>query len=146
MVLDAFAVTIAGAAEHGQSPSQSPSIAAAADEARSSPAEGDAATRRWSTPPPCAQVARRRPQVRAWPRRHLRVAAVLAGRRGTRCLRRWCLAAAFVAGYEIAAQGAGIACRVRESMHPSGTWGTVGAAAAVAKLMGSTRPPFAAGR
>jgi 2-methylcitrate dehydratase PrpD len=40
-----------------------------------------------------------------------------------------------IAGYEIAAR-MGIACRVRESMHPSGTWGTVGAAAAVARLAG----------
>jgi len=42
---------------------------------------------------------------------------------------------ALVAGYEIAAR-LGMACRVRESMHPSGTWGTVGAAAAVARLVG----------
>ena len=42
---------------------------------------------------------------------------------------------ALVAGYEIAAR-MGMACRVRESMHPSGTWGTIGAAAAAAKLMG----------
>jgi 2-methylcitrate dehydratase PrpD len=44
-------------------------------------------------------------------------------------------ATAYVAGYEIAAR-LGVACRVRPSMHPSGTWGTVGAAAAVARLMG----------
>ncbi len=43
--------------------------------------------------------------------------------------------AAFLAGYEVAAR-MGMACRVRESMHPSGTWGTVGAAAATARLMG----------
>ena len=41
---------------------------------------------------------------------------------------------AFVAGYEVAAR-MGLACRVREAMHPSGTWGTVGAAAATARLM-----------
>ena len=41
---------------------------------------------------------------------------------------------AFVAAYEVAAR-MGMACRVRESMHPSGTWGTVGAAAATARLM-----------
>lgn len=45
------------------------------------------------------------------------------------------LITALVAGYEIAAR-LGMACRVRESMHPSGTWGTVGAAAAAARLMG----------
>jgi 2-methylcitrate dehydratase PrpD len=45
------------------------------------------------------------------------------------------LLASIVAGYEIAAR-MGMACRVRESMHPSGTWGTMGAAAAVARLMG----------
>ena len=50
------------------------------------------------------------------------------------------LITAIVAGYEIAAR-LGMACRVRESMHPSGTWGTVGAAAATARLMG-----FDAGR
>ena len=43
--------------------------------------------------------------------------------------------AAFVAGYEISAR-MGMACRVRPAMHPSGTWGTVGAAAATARLMG----------
>ncbi len=42
---------------------------------------------------------------------------------------------ALVAAYEISAR-MGMACRVRESMHPSGTWGTLGAAAAVARLMG----------
>ncbi len=42
---------------------------------------------------------------------------------------------AFVAGYEVAAR-MGMACRVRETMHPSGTWGTIGAAAACARLMG----------
>ena len=42
---------------------------------------------------------------------------------------------AFVAAYEVAAR-MGMACRVREAMHPSGTWGTIGAAAAVARLMG----------
>lgn len=41
---------------------------------------------------------------------------------------------ALVVGYEIAAR-IGMACRVREGMHPSGTWGTIGAAAACARLM-----------
>lgn len=40
-----------------------------------------------------------------------------------------------VLGYEIGAR-IGIAARIRMSMHPHGTWGTVGAAVAVAKLYG----------
>ncbi len=43
--------------------------------------------------------------------------------------------AALVLGYEIGAR-IGIAARIRMSMHPHGTWGTVGAAVAVAKLYG----------
>jgi 2-methylcitrate dehydratase PrpD len=39
-----------------------------------------------------------------------------------------------VLGYEIGTR-IGIACKLRMSMHPHGTWGTVGAAVAVAKLM-----------
>jgi 2-methylcitrate dehydratase PrpD len=42
---------------------------------------------------------------------------------------------ALVLGYEISTR-IGIACKIRMSMHPHGTWGTVGAAVAVAKLMG----------
>lgn len=42
---------------------------------------------------------------------------------------------ALVLGYEIGAR-IGIACKIRMSMHPHGTWGTVGAAVAVGKLMG----------
>jgi 2-methylcitrate dehydratase PrpD len=42
---------------------------------------------------------------------------------------------ALVLGYEIGAR-VGIASRIRMSMHPHGTWGTVGAAVAVAKLYG----------
>lgn len=45
------------------------------------------------------------------------------------------LLTALVLGYEIGAR-IGIACKLRMSMHPHGTWGTVGAAVAVAKLMG----------
>jgi len=45
------------------------------------------------------------------------------------------LLTALVLGYEIAAR-IGIACKIRMSMHPHGTWGTVGAAVAVGKLMG----------
>lgn len=41
---------------------------------------------------------------------------------------------ALVAGYEIASR-LGMACRVRKGMHPSGTWGSVGCAAAVAGMM-----------
>jgi 2-methylcitrate dehydratase PrpD len=45
------------------------------------------------------------------------------------------LLTALVLGYEICAR-IGIACKLRMSMHPHGTWGTVGAAVAVGKLMG----------
>ena len=45
------------------------------------------------------------------------------------------LLSAFVLGYEIAVR-LGIACKLRPSMHPHGTWGTIGAAVAVGKLMG----------
>lgn len=45
------------------------------------------------------------------------------------------LLTAIVLGYEIGTR-IGIACKIRMSMHPHGTWGTVGAAVAVAKLMG----------
>ena len=44
------------------------------------------------------------------------------------------LLTALVLGYEIGAR-IGIACKLRMSMHPHGTWGTVGAAVAVGKLM-----------
>lgn len=39
-------------------------------------------------------------------------------------------------GYEIGAR-IGIASNLRSAMHPHGSWGTVGAAAAVAKLAGA---------
>lgn len=42
---------------------------------------------------------------------------------------------ALVLGYEVGAR-IGIAAAMRPDMHPHGTWGTVGAAAAVAKLLG----------
>ncbi len=45
------------------------------------------------------------------------------------------LLAAFVAGYEVSAR-IGSASQIRASMHPHGTWGTVGAAVAVRKLLG----------
>jgi 2-methylcitrate dehydratase PrpD len=40
---------------------------------------------------------------------------------------------ALILGYEVAAR-IGIGCRMRPAMHPHGTWGTIGAAVAVAKL------------
>ncbi|MBI3967409.1 MAG: MmgE/PrpD family protein [Chloroflexi bacterium] len=42
---------------------------------------------------------------------------------------------ALIAGYEVAAR-AGIACGFPERVHPHGTWGVLGAAAAAAKLLG----------
>ncbi len=45
------------------------------------------------------------------------------------------LLTAMVIGYEIAIR-IGIACKLRISMHPHGSWGTVGAAVAVGKLLG----------
>lgn len=45
------------------------------------------------------------------------------------------LLTALVAGYEVGAR-IGIASKLRMTMHPHGTWGTVGAAVSVAKLMG----------
>ncbi len=42
---------------------------------------------------------------------------------------------ALILGYEVGAR-IGIAAAMRPDMHPHGTWGTVGAAAAVAKLLG----------
>ena len=47
------------------------------------------------------------------------------------------LLTALVVGYEIAIR-IGIACKLRMSMHPHGSWGTVGAAVAVGKLLGCT--------
>ncbi|MCG6533268.1 MAG: MmgE/PrpD family protein [Syntrophales bacterium LBB04] len=49
------------------------------------------------------------------------------------------LVTALVLGYEIGTR-IGIACKIRMSMHPHGTWGTVGAAVAVGKLMGYQEP------
>ena len=48
------------------------------------------------------------------------------------------LLTALVLGYEICAR-IGIACKIRMSMHPHGSWGTVGAAVAVGKLLGYDR-------
>jgi len=44
------------------------------------------------------------------------------------------LLTAIVLGYEVACR-VGIACKLRMTMHPHGSWGTVGAACAVGKLM-----------
>ena len=44
---------------------------------------------------------------------------------------------ALVLGYEVGTR-IGIAAKIRMSMHPHGTWGTVGAAVAVGKLTGYT--------
>lgn len=44
------------------------------------------------------------------------------------------LLTAIVLGYEVAAR-IGIACKIRMSMHPHGSWGTLGAAVAVGKLL-----------
>ncbi len=48
---------------------------------------------------------------------------------------------ATVIGYEVGTR-IGIASRIRMSMHPHGTWGTVGAAVAVGKLFGYAAPRF----
>jgi 2-methylcitrate dehydratase PrpD len=48
------------------------------------------------------------------------------------------LITALVVGYEIGTR-IGIAAKIRMSMHPHGTWGTVGAATAVGKLLGYDR-------
>ena len=42
---------------------------------------------------------------------------------------------ALVLGYEVGAR-IGVACKIRMSMHPHGSWGTLGAAVAVGKLLG----------
>jgi 2-methylcitrate dehydratase PrpD len=44
------------------------------------------------------------------------------------------LLTALILGYEVGAR-IGIACKIRMSMHPHGSWGTVGAAVAVGKLL-----------
>ena len=52
------------------------------------------------------------------------------------------LAAALLAGYEVASRF-GRATRLRPGVHPHGNWGTAGAAAAVARLMGLDAPAVA---
>jgi 2-methylcitrate dehydratase PrpD len=51
------------------------------------------------------------------------------------------LLGAFIAGYEVAAR-IGAASDIRPAMHPHGTWGTVGAAVAVRKLLGGSQEAF----
>ncbi len=46
---------------------------------------------------------------------------------------------AFVAGYEVGSR-IGAASQLRSAMHPHGTWGTVGAAAGCARLLGRAAP------
>lgn len=46
---------------------------------------------------------------------------------------------AFVVGYEVGSR-IGAASRLRASMHPHGTWGTIGAAAGCARLAGLSAP------
>ncbi len=53
------------------------------------------------------------------------------------------LAAALLAGYEVASRF-GRATRLRPGVHPHGNWGTAGAAAAVARLLGLDAPAMAA--
>ncbi len=52
------------------------------------------------------------------------------------------LLVAFVVGYEVAAR-VGMAARLRPMVHPHGTWGVLGAAAAAARLMGFGLEPTA---
>jgi 2-methylcitrate dehydratase PrpD len=138
LVLDAIAVTVAGAAE--------PRVRAAADMLRrrgsrgrsvffTDGAGGDAADAALvNATAACAHVL---DEGHKYARGHVGtyvLPAVMAVAEERAADGRG-LIAALVAGYEIAAR-LGMACRVRESMHPSGTWGTVGAAAATARLMG----------
>jgi 2-methylcitrate dehydratase PrpD len=54
----------------------------------------------------------------------------------------WDVLLAIALGYEIGSR-IGISSKLRETMHPHGTWGTVGAAVAVAKLHDATREQMA---
>ena len=51
------------------------------------------------------------------------------------------LLTALICGYEVAAR-IGVASEIRPVMHPHGTWGTVGAAVAVRKLLGGSAEDF----
>src|SRR5690606_37092995 len=50
--------------------------------------------------------------------------------------------AAFVGGCELAAR-VGAACQLEPELHPSATWGAIGAAAAVARLRGASAAEIA---
>ncbi len=76
---------------------------------------------------------------RGHPGVHVLPAALAVAEEG--CLSGRELIAAMVLGYEIGTR-IGIAAKIRMSMHPHGTWGTVGAAVAVAKLSGYTAAGF----
>ena len=52
------------------------------------------------------------------------------------------LLTAVILGYEVGAR-IGIACKLRMSMHPHGTWGTVGSAVTVGRLLGCGAEEFA---
>ncbi len=72
------------------------------------------------------QFARGHPAIHVVPAAlALAEARKLSGRR---------LLTALILGYEVGAR-IGIACKIRMSMHPHGSWGTVGAAVAVGKLL-----------
>ncbi len=75
--------------------------------------------------------------ARGHPAVHVVPAIVALGEEGGLSGRELILA--LVIGYEIGAR-IGIAAKIRMSMHPHGTWGTVGAAVASAKLAGLDAP------
>ncbi|GGK17500.1 MmgE/PrpD family protein [Salinarimonas ramus] len=73
--------------------------------------------------------------ARGHPGIHVVPAALVAAQRAGATGRD--LITAVALGYEVGAR-IGIASKLRVSMHPHGTWGTIGAAVAVAKLNGAT--------
>ncbi|MEO3388593.1 MmgE/PrpD family protein [Mesorhizobium sp. CAU 1741] len=77
------------------------------------------------------QFARGHPGIHVLP---AALATALEGRRSGADL-----LGAFILGYEIGAR-AGAACRLRPTVHPHGTWGTIGAALATARLEGADEP------
>ena len=62
---------------------------------------------------------------------------VLLGEAAARCASGRDLITAMVAGYEVAAR-VGVAVELRPGMHPHGTWGALGAAAAICRLRGAS--------
>lgn len=81
-----------------------------------------------------SQFARGHPGMHVFPA--LLAAAQEIGATGTEFLR------AFIIGYDVAAR-AGIGTRLRMSMHPHGTWGTLGAAGGLAALHRLNEEPVA---